>query len=629
MKLKYILGTVCLGTLGLTSCMDEFSDINTDPSIINEPDVRYLFTQGLSDFKPSEYWTWFYDFTNMLQWGQITENGNKTTLNMPGASSGEQVINLMKIMREIDFQISNNPAEGAKYKHIQAMMKTLVVFMGIQSTDMYGSLVYSEAAMARYTDPPLLTPKYDTQEELLTSFDADLKAAFNILTQDKVDGVVQASLGSQDFVYQGTVRKWAAFCNSLRLRVAVRLLHADKAKALEIAKEVGSTNSNYLLTANGENCSNDFIYNQGPQWYHSQEDPYPGYGTKPLIDFMVNNKDPRVRFFFAKNDLNSRVIQAFFDSEAELGDKCESKIPDFIMDKIDYAVEDGKKVFKGWKAPGEPWVRYYGRPLGLNASSEDQYQDYFDPSGKLHKVKLNGMELSYNVASSMQMEMYEGVRDYTYPDAPGSTVVQDKIDQPFYGMYFSAGEVNLYLAELKLLGAELPLTAAQYLENGVRASVEAWDYVAKMNKIPYYSETFDEHEATIQLKAGEVDELLAQDAYKLTGDRDTDLEKVYIQQRLHFIFMPNDMYVSMRRSGVPTKDSQYLKYENFNKDGSAYPIPRRCAFFAGDPSDLMYDNYVKSLKDQGFTVGNNPNDLSAQRVWYDKGAPEFGEGPNL
>lgn len=85
----------------------------------------------------------------------------------------------------------------------------------------------------------------------------------------------------------------------------------------------------------------------------------------------------------------------------------------------------------------------------------------------------------------------------------------------------------------------------------------------------------------------------------------------------------------MRRSGVPVKNSTLLPYEDFNKDGSYYPIPRRCPFFAGSPTDQMYHLYNQSLKDQGFTIGYDGNQLNTERLWYDKGAPNFGEGPNF
>lgn len=625
MKLKYIFGTFFCGSLLLcaTSCKDDFSDINTNESTLSKPDCRFLFTQTLTDFIPSEYWSWYYDFSNMCKWGQVTaaSGSNSNLLNQPDQASEGNVGRVIKYALEIDHQIKQmDEKTAASYQYIKAMTTPLVVYMGIQDTDMYGSMAFSEAYRARYTNPPVLMPKYDTQEELFNDFLAQLDNAINILTNPVklADGtaVTQVSLGNQDFVYKGDAQKWAKFANSLKLKIAVRLLHVNKAKALEIAKQVSESPAGMLV-----DMKDDFIYNQGSEWYHGQEDPDTGLGNKTLVDFMVNNKDPRVRFFFTKNDYNSKVIQAFFDAGKEL--------PPFIADKVLSETENGKKVFKGWKAPGEPWVRYHGIPSQLRASSDPAWVSYFDPTGNLYKVSLDNKEKYYNPISAMQLEMYEGNRDFTYPDAPNAPVVQDKEDRAFYGLYFSAGEVNLYLAELKAIGATLPQTAQYYLTEGVKNSVKAWDKVAGLNHIPYYDTAFDkDFEATINLKSDELDYLLTQPAYQLKGDGD-DLEKIYIQQRLNFIFMPLDMYVAMRRSGVPMVNSKYLPFENFNTDGSAYLLPRRFPKKDPSPTDKMREIILSAYKQQGFSIGNEASKLNSERVWYDKNAPQFGAGPNF
>ena len=53
-------------------------------------------------------------------------------------------------------------------------------------------------------------------------------------------------------------------------------------------------------------------------------------------------------------------------------------------------------------------------------------------------------------------------------------------------MTISTAEMNLYLAEFKLLGANLPRTAADYFKAGVEASAQAYNRMATLNKIPYY-----------------------------------------------------------------------------------------------------------------------------------------------
>ena len=614
MKLnKYLLGGCLAGALFLGSCTaDDLADYNTDPSVITKPDMRFLFTQGLAKFLPSDYWDWWYDFSAMSQYGQVTGGSNKNTMNMPDLSSGNgSVGSTLTILREMDYQLSIMPEEeAAKYAQIRAMMQSLVVYMGIQDTDFYGSAPYSEAYKARYGGT--LTPKYDTQKELFTQFYNELKEATDILVNGK-DGVPQTSLGNQDFVYKGNAAKWAKFANSLKLKLALRLMHVDKTWATQIAQEAASHAAGFMTDR-----ADNFVYNQGSEWYYSKEDPQPGYGNINLIQFLVDNKDPRVRFFFQKNDFNSEVVQAYFDAGQEL--------PSYVADKVNFTEVAGKKIFESWKAPGEPWVRYIGLPIQINANAEEKWAQYYDPQQTWLKVTLNGAEKSYTAASYLNMEMYEGNRDYTYPTKPGGTTVQDKEDKPFYGLYMSAGEINLYLAELCQLGI-LSGSASNYFTAGIRASVEEWNEIATLNQIPYTVEKYDANEALIGLQEGEVDALLQQPAYQLTGGAD-DLEKIYLQMHSAFILEPWEMYVTMRRSGVPMKGSAYLPYESFPLDGDAYAIPRRATMTSPAKSDQMYDNIMAAYKEQGFSIGNEASKLESERVWYDQGAPAWGAGPN-
>lgn len=614
MKLnKYLLGGCLAGALFLGSCTaDDLADYNTDPSVITKPDMRFLFTQGLAKFLPSDYWDWWYDFSAMSQYGQVTGGSNKNTMNMPDLSSGNgSVGSTLTILREMDYQLSIMPEEeAAKYAQIRAMMQSLVVYMGIQDTDFYGSAPYSEAYKARYGGT--LTPKYDTQKELFTQFYNELKEATDILVNGK-DGVPQTSLGNQDFVYKGNAAKWAKFANSLKLKLALRLMHVDKTWATQIAQEAASHAAGFMTDR-----ADNFVYNQGSEWYYSKEDPQPGYGNINLIQFLVDNKDPRVRFFFQKNDFNSEVVQAYFDAGQEL--------PSYVADKVNFTEVAGKKIFESWKAPGEPWVRYIGLPIQINANAEEKWAQYYDPQQTWLKVTLNGAEKSYTAASYLNMEMYEGNRDYTYPTKPGGTTVQDKEDKPFYGLYMSAGEINLYLAELCQLGI-LSGSASNYFTAGIRASVEEWNEIATLNQIPYTVEKYDANEALIGLQEGEVDALLQQPAYQLTGGAD-DLEKIYLQMHFAFILEPWEMYVTMRRSGVPMKGSAYLPYESFPLDGDAYAIPRRATMTSPAKSDQMYDNIMAAYKEQGFSIGNEASKLESERVWYDQGAPAWGAGPN-
>ena len=570
---KYIYAGLVAGALCLTtSCSEsELADINTNPSVVTTPDIRYLFTQGLQNFKPSEYWSWYYDFSAMCRYGQVTGGDNTNRLNMPDLSSGGgNVKHPLLTLLEIENQMKQKDAEtAATFTNIHAMMQALVVYMGIQDTDFYGSMPYSEAYRARYGGT--LPPKY------------------------------------------GDAAKWAKFANSLKLKLAVRLLKANPELAKTIAQDAVSHKAGLMTSVD-----DDFIYNQGSEWYHNQENVTPGTGNYNLFKFLVDNRDPRVRFFFEKNDFNSEVVQAYFDAGKEL--------PSYIAENVEYTEAGGKKTFKAWKGAGEPWVRYIGLPVQLYSSTNPKWEEYYDPQSKYLKLTLNGKEKTYSATCGMQLELFNGTLDYTYPTKPDGPVVQDKEDRPFYAMYMSSGEVNLYLAELSQLGV-ISGNAQQYYEAGVRNSVKEWDKVAGLNVIPYYAEKYDPNEALIALKDGEIDAMMAHDAYK--WDAANALEKIYLQMHIAFIFQPQEMFVTMRRSGVPMKNSTILPYENWREDGAAFPIPRRATFTAPGETDQMKDLTLESYKAQGFTIGNEAQKLQDERVWYDKNAPAWGAGPSL
>ena len=126
---------------------------------------------------------------------------------------------------------------------------------------------------------------------------------------------------------------------------------------------------------------------------------------------------------------------------------------------------------------------------------------------------------------------------------------------------------------------------------------------------------------------GEIATMMDNDDYQLTGNKALDLEKVYLQQYIHFMMQPIDQFVQVRRSGVPVKGSSLIPWMEVVSNTD---IPRRFDVGTPNPTDLMYNIYIKAYADQNFTHGTQPASvLNKERVWSDMGAPNFGEGPQL
>lgn len=628
MKYRYLTAALFAGSMLLTNtaCIDTFSELNSDPSSISKPDIRYLFTQMEYKFQPGDYAQWFGGFNDLSTWSQTTvpSSGNKSGSNRPTEEAngcGYEVNEVLRYANEIRFQIKQlSEQERAQYDYIQYLCNPLLVYLSIQDADLYGSRQYTEAEQARYTDPPLLTPKYDTQAELLEVWLKELDETLNYLQNNTITDV----LANQDFIYKGDLTKWAKLANSLKLKIAARLVNKDRARAIKIVEEVAASPAGMI-----ETTEDDFVFNKGKFDNNWNNDFTVGVGSQQLISYFKTNEDPRLFYFFQKNDYNANVVQAYFDQNRRL--------PAYIAENVDSAMVNGKKTFTGWKGQGEPWVRYYGLPVTVGAAQEDGYADYFDKTGQLFKLKTSaGADKTYDPRAYRNQEMVKGLLSYTYPDAPDVNPTVDNDQHGWYGLYFSAAETNLILAEFKLLGANLPKTAQEYLTAGVTASVKGYDYVAGKNHIPYYDAAYakDKFDVSIKLQDAWVTAMLGHDAFKLTGDKASDLEKVYIQQYIHYFNAPIDQYVNLMRSGVPQTGSSILAREEFDPAiGKSFYIPRRFAVSEPLESDQLYQITIDAYKAQGYTYSGtnakNPETLSKERVWMDQENPDFGAGPKM
>lgn len=612
---------------------DKYAELNTSPSNVTEPDLRFVFTSMLSNWQQN-YTEWFYNNMQYYSpWMQMTSgasesSGNTEEFNVPSSSSIRSPQTQMSYALEIREYIDNryDAEESESYQQIRALTYPVVINTAINYTDVVGSFPYTEAMQARYDGGDFTVP-YDTQEELYTAWLEELDAVLVALGTDYT--VSQVSLGSQDYIYGGDIDKWMRLCNSLKLKIASRLVHQDIEWAKSIAEEVVNHSAGFI-----DDYLDDALFYQGPDFRGIGSDLWVGYGGKNLIDFLVENRDPRVRFFFAPNGYSDVVIQQTLttinEAEAE-GDDIDLIIPDYIMNIMQIS-EDGE-TFEGWTIP-EEFARFHGAPTSPDAVLSGTISDNYWNSTKTRLT--DGDSYKTYLPASLYNEEFAQNKDYTYPNLPADEVVEDTEDWGYTQIIFTSGESYLYLAELKLYGADLPQTAEYYLQKGVENSINIADKVAGLNHIPYYdiadNQTLNKYGPDIKLQDGEIETLLEQDAYSLTGDQLLDLEKVYVQQYIHFLYNPGNAFRSCMRGGIPKFDSTVLPREDMTVLGvSKYyygELPRR--FEVNDPevNNLNYDYIISAYDEQGLIRGtNDPATLNSNRLWYDTGAPQFGDGP--
>ncbi|MDY6464411.1 MAG: SusD/RagB family nutrient-binding outer membrane lipoprotein, partial [Bacteroidales bacterium] len=464
--------------VGLSSCRDQFAELNRNPAAAPKADPSLFATRAQLLFETNDYTFWFYNqkaYNNWSQMGTSGVFGEGTYVMETGVNRQGGYTNMLTYRNEImDYIEKYNAPEVEAYA---AMCGVLAVYSAIYAIDINGDIQYTEASQYRYGGT--LTPKYDKVEDLYDLFVTELDGYIKVF-QDET----QVFAGRQDIIYNGDLSKWARLANTIKLKIAVRLYNNNPTKAGQIAQSA-LTNNAGLISNRSEAfifhkanavTGNDLAYQTG-----NSLSGWMGGSSKNVIDFMVNARDPRVRFFYTKNGFNSKIIQEFID-EGKKDD-----LPPFVLENINL---DENGNFESYKL-GEPWCRYQGRPLVWELSPEYEamkgtYFDYVDRY-QLAKKNEKGEESkkSYSLFSGYQEEMVRGRVDFTLPTIPYGPVIQDNADTPWWGLYLGAGETNLYLAELRQLGAISTGSAQDYYEKGVRLSVEEWNYVAQMNAIRY------------------------------------------------------------------------------------------------------------------------------------------------
>lgn len=270
----------------LGACTKNFEEYNTDPNQPTSVPLTNHFGAVIVNFN-SAYMTPGSDVSlNANYVGSRLALGNQSYLST-GAEWGAYYSGL----KNINLIIETCEAEGNN--NMLAAALTYRAQMTQVATDRWRDMPYSEASKAA---EGIIAAKYDTQDKIYTAIIADLKKAADLYKAGGTD-----KLGSGDVLNGGTVAKWRKYCNSLRLRVAVRISGIDQATSTAIINEVLNNPTDYpVLASNADNV--EFVWpgtspNEEPFWYWWYCCHHEGAG-KILMDIINPLNDPRRAIWF-------------------------------------------------------------------------------------------------------------------------------------------------------------------------------------------------------------------------------------------------------------------------------------------------------------------------------------------
>ncbi len=313
MKHNILKGFLVVPFVFATACTGNYLDINTDPYQVTEEQMQaYGYATGAflkaitSTVVPLDVNT--AQFTDCLlggpmggyyassnNWAFTIDNYNATDdWTRVFLSSSNIIPTLFSNIRELE-AITDDPVTLAvvKVNKITTMHRV---------TDTYGPIPYSQIGEGGKIQVP-----YDSQQQVYDKMFEELDEAIEVLTDNRTSGISAKA----ELVYGGSAEKWCKLANSLKLRLAMRIVYADMDKAKAMAEsavnhEIGvfsSNADNARLTTFGTTGNPIYVAVK----YNEPTDPVCNTGgdshvAADITCYMNGYEDPRREKYFVKSE---------------------------------------------------------------------------------------------------------------------------------------------------------------------------------------------------------------------------------------------------------------------------------------------------------------------------------------
>lgn len=315
--------------VGITSCSkNQLADNYTNPVKVASTTVEKQFAGFLSynqDYVMYKYWNYFVVLQNtLLPWTQAVGMINAPGRYVPGAAAISarwgNYYGLLAQYKDLLRIYNALPTAEQEEKRVFIVMATIYFYDHTQKVvDLHGDIPWSEAGLLGTNggDYQKSAAKYDKAEDIYTKMLDDLKGFSDELNSITPAEATNTVLKTQDFINHGDLTKWKKYCNSLRLRILMRVSGVASFQSRvssEITSILGNTTSYPLILTNDDNIaisvknSTTGINNgSGTGASASFYTGLIGWGGgdvagKVMIDFMNDNADPRLRAVFQPGD---------------------------------------------------------------------------------------------------------------------------------------------------------------------------------------------------------------------------------------------------------------------------------------------------------------------------------------
>ena len=275
-------------SLMLGGCTSNFDEINSDPDALETGAPTNMLGYALREtmtrqagFDATEAWAGY------IVKIQYMDNYNYLPTNN---TYGNKFSNCYRRVVLLDDILALTEENADELKNIRWASRIFKEYLWLLNTDQFGDIPYTDA---NKVEDGQMKPKYDSQEIIYPAILENLKA----IADEMAAGLGSDNIGEGDFLFGGNIQRWQKFCNSLRMRAAMRIVNVAPDLAKSTIDEICQNQAAYpLLETSAENA---YFYWQGSSPYF---EPYyndfrtrDDYGMSNIfVNHLKSMNDPRI-----------------------------------------------------------------------------------------------------------------------------------------------------------------------------------------------------------------------------------------------------------------------------------------------------------------------------------------------
>lgn len=307
-------------SLFLVACTKDFKEINQNPFSPTQTDIGPLFNTVVGSLRLG--WNEQFYLHNETLYG-ITQQAAKAAVAFDNITIGTEEVwknyyTALAHVREIEKRLDEMDMEEEALNNVRAQLKILLAYKTFRLTDLFGDIPFSEAGRG-FESLDYTRPKFDSQDDIYHLMLEELKWAEDHINPfpnpETTTGTPYLSFGSFDNLFNGDIRLWRKFANSLRLRHAIRMVEKDPDFAKPIIQEI--LKNDLPVIEEGEDVvmspSAQQWNNEGVNWSFREHEKLRMGST--IWGWLSDNDnkdgsgifDPRARIFFETNNNNEWV----------------------------------------------------------------------------------------------------------------------------------------------------------------------------------------------------------------------------------------------------------------------------------------------------------------------------------